>query len=304
MAGGVALLMEYLDDRLNSPEELRAITRLRVLAKVPLMAADQPRLMAALPSNSVAAESYRALRAGVGFASVDHPIRRLQITSPSPGEGKSTTAVNLATAMARNGKTVILVDADLRSPRLHELLDVDHSPGLSEVLAGMESLEDALRATPIENLTVVPAGYLPPEPAELLGSPVFDQVLDQLAARADVLIVDTPPCVPLTDPLLVAPRMDGVVLVIHAGHTSKAAVRQALDLLEHARAHVIGAVFNRVQPHGSAYPSYGYIYAQSGHTNGARHRSEISPRNGKTPPPEVDDALKRATVLHGVDEER
>ena len=193
LATSTVFLQEFLDDRVNAPEELERVTPLRTLARVPLMPPDQPRLMAALPTNSVTAESYRVLRASVGFAALDAPIRRLQITSASPGEGKSTTAVNLATALARDGKRVILLDADLRSPSLHRMLPVERSPGLAEVLVGMKSVEEALRPTEIGEPVAHALGGDPPNPAELLGSPRFTQILEQLDTQADILIIDTPP---------------------------------------------------------------------------------------------------------------
>jgi polysaccharide biosynthesis transport protein len=280
LAVSTVFLQEFMDDRVNSPEELERVTPLRTLARVPLMPADQSRMMSALPVNSLAAEAYRALRASIGFASIDAPIRRLQITSSSPGEGKSTTAVNLATAMARDGKRVVLVDADLRSPSLHRMLQVESSPGLSEVLVGMKSVEDALRPTGVENLLVLPTGPIPPNPAELLGSPRFAHLLEQLDGAADIVIVDTPPCVPVTDPVIIAARMDAVVMVLKVGETRKGAVKQTMEQLEQARARVVGIVFNQIQPHGSAY--YSYPYGQNGQ-NGHTNRRKVHGSNGKAP---------------------
>jgi capsular exopolysaccharide synthesis family protein len=286
LAISTVFLQEFLDDRVNTPEEMERISPLRTLARVPLMGTGQPRLMSALPAHSAVAESYRGLRAGVGFAAFDSPIRRLLITSAAPGEGKSTTAVNLATAMARDGKCVVLMDADMRSPSVHRFLELPQSPGLSQVLAGMTELTEALRQTEIENLIVLPAGTIPPNPAELLGSDAFLRVLEQLDELADVIVVDSPPCAVVTDPVIVAARMDGVVLVVHVGQTRKTALKQTTELLEHARARVVGVVYNQVQPHGSGYYYSHYRYYQNGHTNGHQNGHMPHARNGKAPQPD------------------
>jgi capsular exopolysaccharide synthesis family protein len=274
LAAATVFLQEYLDDRVNAPEEVERLVPLRVLAHVPQMAPHQPHLVADLPSNAPAAESYRALRSSVSFAGFDAPIRRLQITSPVKGEGKTTTAVNLATAMARDGKTVVLLDADMRAPSVHHALQISGEPGLSETLAGLAILEDSLQATDIENLLVLPAGKTPPNPAELLGSAAFDQLLTQLSEHADIVIVDSPPCLPVTDPVIVAARMDGVVLVLQLGATRKAGLKHTVDLLSHARARVVGIVFNQVQSHGTGYYYYHYspYYGDlNGNGNGQRN---------------------------------
>jgi polysaccharide biosynthesis transport protein len=286
LAFGTVMLQEYLDDRVNSPDEVERLTGLPTLAHVPLIAADQPRQIAALPVNSPVAESYRALRVAIGFAGVDAPIRRIQVTSPSKGEGKSTTSINLATAMARDGKQVILVDADMRSPSIHRLFDLPGSPGLSEALAGMTRATESLQLTAIENLRVLPAGTVPPNPAELLGSPTFSRVLEQLEAEADVILFDTPPCMPVTDPVIIAARMDGVLLVLHSGQTRKASIRQSIELLGRARARMVGAIFNQVQAHGrSYYYQHDYSYGQGDARERALPRRRH--RNGKEPQSEL-----------------
>jgi capsular exopolysaccharide synthesis family protein len=273
----MVFLQEYLDDRLNSPDDLENISVLPALAHVPLMPATEPRLVAALPANSHLAESYRALRASIGFAGVDTPIKRLQVTSAAKGEGKSVTSLNLATAMAMDGKRVVLVDADMRRPSLHRMLNLPETPGLSEMLVGMCSVEEGLRPTDVENLQVICAGAIPPNPAELLGSQALDQIIARLEEHADMLIFDSPPCMPVTDPLVIAPRMDGVLLVIHAGNTRKAGVKHVENLLRRARARLLGVVFNQVQADRNGYYYYSYYYSGDGYYS----QSEDG-KNGKT----------------------
>lgn len=259
-ACGMAFLQEYLDDRVNSPDDLERIAALPTLGHVPLMGPDQPRLVHSLPANSHVAESYRALRSSIGFASIDEPLRRLQVTSASKGEGKTVTSVNLATAMAMDGKKVILVDADLRRPTIHRVLNLPNSPGLTEVLLGLKSVDEAIQPTDIENLRVVCSGPIPPNPAELLGTRAFDHVIEQLEERADLVIFDTPPCMPVTDPLIVASRMDGVVLVLHVGKTKKGMIKHVQEMLSRARARVVGVVFNQVEHNKGGYYYYHYYY--------------------------------------------
>jgi succinoglycan biosynthesis transport protein ExoP len=282
LAVSTVLMQEYLDDRVREPEELERIASLRTMAYVPLMAADQPRLLASLGNNSQMAEAYRTLRASIGFAAFDGPIRRLQITSASQGEGKSTTSANLATAMARDGKRVILIDADLRSPSVHRLLGAPLSPGLSEVLAGMATLDAVLQPTEIENLRIISAGSIPPNPAELLSSRAFEEVIEQLDQRADVLIFDTPPCVPVIDPALVAGRMDAVILVLQVGETRRGSVKQTIELLRQTRTRVLGVVFNQVRPHARGYYYSHYDYDRYGYGPESAERNGRHRRNGKT----------------------
>jgi succinoglycan biosynthesis transport protein ExoP len=300
----MAFLQEYLDDRVHSPDDLERVAQLPTLGHVPMIPSGQSRLVASLPANSHVAEAYRALRSSVGFAGVDTPIRRLQVTSASAGEGKSTTSINLAISMAMDGKKVILVDADLRRPSLHRLLNVPNAPGLSELLVGMHSVDAAIHPTEVENLSFVPAGPVPPNPAELLGSQSFDRIVGELEARADVVVYDTPPCMPVTDPLVVAGRMDGVVLVLHADQTRKAAIRHAVELLTRARARVVGTVFNRVEPNRSGYYYHYYYYYYYGDGyysdpgNGKGHR-----RNGKSRRPHLNGGKEMAVAPRGRDEE-
>jgi capsular exopolysaccharide synthesis family protein len=280
LAAGMVFLQEYLDDRVNEPADVERGTGLPSLGHVPALAQPQGQL-AVLEAHTHAAEAYRALRSSVMFAALDAPVHRLQVTSPSKGEGKTTTAVNLATAMALDGKRVIIIDADLRRPSLHKVMGISASPGLSELLIANTTLDEVLHTTQIPGLSVLPAGTIPPNPAELLGRPAFEELLAELDARADVLIVDSAPCLPVTDPLIVAARMNGVMLVVFAGQTKKTAVKQALAMLDRARARVIGVVFNRVDTDRSTfyrqYYTDGY-YAELGTAHG---RNGKNGHNGK-----------------------
>ncbi|MGV3721641.1 MAG: CpsD/CapB family tyrosine-protein kinase, partial [Actinomycetota bacterium] len=188
-----------------------------------------------------------------------------------------------------DGKRVILIDADLRRPNIHRLFQLPASPGLSEVLVGMRTLDEALQPTELDNLKVICAGPIPPNPAELLNSRAFDALLEQLDERADVVILDSPPCIPVTDPLIVASRVDGVILVLQVGQTKKAAVKHAQELLFRARARLIGVVYNRVRQGKSGYYYYNYYYTADGYyaDDEPKRRFGKNGKNGKSDHPRL-----------------
>jgi polysaccharide biosynthesis transport protein len=304
LAIGTVFLQEFLDDRVNGAEEAERLCSLPTLAYVPLIEAEQPRLLSSHPTNSPVVEAYRSLRTGVSFAGLDAPIRRLMVTSAGKGEGKSTTAVNLATAMAQDGKRVILLDADMRAPTVHRFLDFDKAPGLADVLAGLKSVEEVLRTTRVDNLLLIPAGSVPPNPAELLGTPAFDAVLAQLDQQADVVIVDTPPCVLVTDPLIVAARMDAVLLVLQVGYSRKAGIKQMVEMLGRARARIIGLTFNKEPLHKRGYYYYRrYHYYGYGPYTEVTLREDQYRRNGTERKPDRQNGTALTTHRSGTDEE-
>ncbi|MBM3458076.1 MAG: polysaccharide biosynthesis tyrosine autokinase [Armatimonadetes bacterium] len=269
----VMALQEWVDDRIQSTEHVERFAGLASLGQIPVLDPTQRSELATLGEGAMVSEPYRSLRAGVGFSSLDQPIRRLLITSPHQGDGKTLTALNLAAAFALDGKRVILVDADLRRPMLHRLMNLPHESGLSMLLSGQAALEACLCPTGIPTLRVLPAGVLPPNPAELLGSMAMEDVLADLEDRADLVIVDSPPCLPVTDPLILASRVDGVLLVLTAGRTRRGPLRHAYRLLERARGRVIGVVLNRQRreaPEREGYEGYGEYGETSQPSRGRR----------------------------------
>ncbi|HZP83946.1 MAG TPA: polysaccharide biosynthesis tyrosine autokinase [Chthonomonadaceae bacterium] len=270
-----AMLQEFLDDRINSPDEARQISSVPALGYVPLVLREEAPLITDLRGGSTL-ESYRVLRSNVQFATVDRPICSLLVTSTIPGEGKSVTACNLAVAMALDGRRVILVDADLRRPTVHTKLGLpQQNAGLTNVLLGRRSLESALQETSIPGLRVLTAGSLPPNPAELLNSRAMHQLHEELKEHADVVIFDSPPCLATADAQVLSAMVDGVVYVVHLGETKKSALRHAFDLLRQAHANVLGVVFNKIDMTSKRdsyyYSQYGY-YSSRG--------SELKPANG------------------------
>ena len=202
-----------------------------------------PLLVAGLSPNSLAAEQYRQLRTRLAHAENAHALRSVLITSPQKGEGKSITAANLALTMAQElQRHVVIVEADLRKPSLQQLFGLTPGPGLAEVLSGAADLKDVMKFLPDHNLTVIAAGTAPANPAELLGSTAMRRLLDQLRTRFDRVILDTPPVLPLADVAVLAPMVDGALLVVRAGVTPKPAIENALRGFDSSR--LIGIVLN------------------------------------------------------------
>lgn len=189
---------------------------------------------------SPASEAYRTLRTNLSFYSVDEPIRTLVVTSPAPDEGKSTTIANLAVTLAQGDNRTILVDCDLRRPSLHKIFGVNNERGLTTMVLE-EAGEPFLEATAVENLWLVPSGPKPPNPADLLGSRRVDQVIASLSERADIVLIDAPPVIGVTDAAVLGAKVDGVLLVISAGNTRREHAERAKELLEKARVRIIGA---------------------------------------------------------------
>jgi capsular exopolysaccharide synthesis family protein len=224
-------------------------------ARSPVQLAHQ--LVAATAPHSLAAEQYRSLRTRIGRAGEGRAIRTLIVTSPAKGDGKSLTAANLALTMAQQfQQRVLLVDADLRQPSIHRLFGLASTPGLSDVLVGSALMNEALVTLRDHHLSVLPAGTLPSQPAELLGSVAMRQTLDRLGTQFDRIVLDMPPAVPLADVQIALSAADAVVMVVRAGVTPKPAIERALAGLD--RTKVLGLVLNE---YGGADSYTGYEYA-------------------------------------------
>lgn len=218
-----------------------------------------------LDSKSPVVESYRALWTNVQFASVDEKVKTILVSSPGPGEGKSLTVANLAVTMARMGAKTLVVDTDLRRPRLHHAFHNEKEPGLSEFLVGdgdrpSASFSDFVRETEVENLYLFPSGKRPPNPAELLSSHRMRQLVDELRPEFDMILFDSPPIVPVTDATLLASEIaDIVLLVVRSGETRREIAQKAQELLERVNANIFGVVLNTID-YAKRYGSYYYYY--------------------------------------------
>ena len=217
-------------------------------------------LVAAGAPQSIAAEQYRLLRTRVIRAENGRPCRTIIITSPNKGDGKSLTAANLALTMAQDPtQRVLVLDGDLRRPSIHRLFGIAETPGLSDVLMGGASLEDALVTIPDHRLTVLPSGLIPTQPAELLGSNGMRRLLDTLRTRFDRVLIDMPPVEPLADVAIALAMADGLLMIVRAGVTPKPAIERALASIDGAK--VLGLVLNDAGASAAGYQYAGYRYA-------------------------------------------
>ena len=218
------------------------------------------RLVAAGAPQSLAAEQYRLLRTRISRAENGRAMRAIIITSPNKGDGKSLTAANLALTMAQEfQQRVLLLDADLRRPSIHRLFGVSETPGLSDVLMGGASLDEALVMVQEHRLTLLPSGLIPTQPAELLGSAGMRRVLDLLRTRFDRILIDMPPVAPLADVAIASTMADGVLMIVRAGVTPKPAIERALSGIDAGK--VLGLVLNDAGGSGASYQYAGYRYA-------------------------------------------
>jgi capsular exopolysaccharide synthesis family protein len=210
-------------------------------------------------------EAYRSLRTNISFSSVDDAIRVVMVTSAKPGEGKTTTAVNLAVAYAQADKKVLILDADLRKPMMHQILNVSNRIGFTTLLANPCTIEQAVAATHISNLSLLTSGPIPPNPSEMLGSRRMAELLDELKTQFDIIIIDTPPALAVTDAQIVASRCDGVLLVVDAGKIKREHALKAKSNLERASARLLGVVLNNKNRKDVEAYYYDYYGAQDGH---------------------------------------
>ncbi len=259
---GVAFLREFLDDSIKSKDEFeRVAPGVPVLGLIPVVGAwrgkETPYMVSIADPTSPAAEAYRTLRTSIQFIALDQPMRTLQVTSANPQEGKTTTLANLAVALARSGSTVAIVCCDLRRPRVHEFFGLTNDVGFTSVLLGKVPLAGAMQEVPDQaRLSLLASGPLPPNPSELLASKRTVEVLGSLQAEYDIVLVDAPPVLPVTDALVLSGRVDATLLVAVAGATTRKEAARAVELLNQVDAPLVGAVLNGVDTEGS----YGYAY--------------------------------------------
>lgn len=257
-----AVLRSVLDTRVRSKEDISAITQLPVVGTIAKDPDSERRPLIALedPKNPLV-ESYRALRTNLRYLDVENNQKSIVVTSAGPGGGKSTTAANLAIVMADAGKRVVLIDADLRKPKVAKLLGIEGSVGLSDVLIGQASFEDTLQQWGRKQLFVLPSGRIPPNPSELLGSRAMEKVLDALSAHFDYIIIDSPPTLVVTDSAILSTRTGGALVVSAAGKTRKDELADAFDTLENVDGRVLGVIATMVPTKGPNLYNYGaYSY--------------------------------------------
>lgn len=274
---GIAILRDFLDNTVKDQNILESITGSAVVGTIPL---DKDRRRQAAISfesdNTPIAEAFRKLRTNLQFLAVDNPPRVIVLTSSVPSEGKSTTAINVALALAEAGHRVVIVDGDMRRPSLHKYLDLIGSVGFSTVLSGGVTLDEALQKTRFQGLTVLAAGAVPPNPSELLGSQAARKMLTELRERFDYVIVDSTPLLAVTDAAILAAGADGVLIMVRFGRTTRDQLAHAVGNLESVGAPVLGSVFTLVPMRGGSAYNYSY-YGSETPQGQSRRRSADRP---------------------------
>lgn len=211
-------------------------------------------------SKSPISEAFRTLRTNVQFTSVDSETKKIMVTSAGPREGKSTTVANLAVSIAQTGKTVLVVDADLRNPTQHKIFGLDNVQGLSLALVQDQDYRDYVRETAVPGLLVITGGPIPPNPAELVGSKRMKRLIEEVSQQYDVVLIDTPPIVAVTDAAILAQEVDGVILVLASGEVNKDFAQRAKEQLDKVDAKILGAVLNKADMKTSEYYYYYYYH--------------------------------------------
>jgi non-specific protein-tyrosine kinase len=261
LAVAFVFLLDYLDDTIKSPQEITADTNLSTLGTIAMIKGDDPsdRLVTSTSPRDPVSEAYRVLRTNLNFSAVDAELKTVLVTSSSPSEGKSTTAANLAVVLAQTGKRVALVDADLRRPIQHKIFNTANNQGLTTaILDNNTPVAFHLQKTKMPDLQLMTSGPIPPNPAELLNSHRMIQVVEALLEEVDMVIFDTPPVLTVADATILAPRMQGTLLVVESGKTRRAALSQSFERLSNTNAHLLGVVINKLNPR--RLRGYGYYY--------------------------------------------
>jgi succinoglycan biosynthesis transport protein ExoP len=276
LAAGIAFLVEYLDDTLKTPEDIERELNLTVLGLIADMGYDKknngdnfPEIIhVAEKPRSPIAEAFRSLRTNLEFSGVDRPLHILLVTSAGPGEGKSTIAANLAFILSQSGKRVILLDADLRRPNIHRIMDIPNRVGLSDLLRGKLAIQDVLRPwNGFTQLSIITSGSLPPNPSELLGSEKMGHILKELSSLVDFIVVDTPPSL-VADAQILSPKVDGILFVVQPGKTHVDSARTTVEQLVRVQARLLGVVLNRIpRNRGYYYGGYRHYSPYSYYTN-------------------------------------
>lgn len=269
LAGGIVFLIEALDDTIKGPEDIARHLNLPVLSIIAKIEEEhQEELIAATHPRSPITEAFRSMRTNIQYAHVDAPLQTIMVTSPAPQDGKSLIAANLGVVIAQSQLQVAVVDADLRRSSQHIIFRTPNRIGLSDsFIQASGYINGTLRKTAVENLVVLPSGPLPPNPSELIGSEKMTEILSQIMKEADMIIIDTPPLMLVTDAVALAPRVDGVILVVRVGITKLAAAKQAALQLRRSGAKVLGVVLNDPENNHTRYNYYyqGYPYNFDGY---------------------------------------
>ena len=287
---GLAFFFEYLDNTVKTPEDVEQMIRLPSFGMVPEISngrrnrlekgASYPvELITHRHPKSILSEAYRNVRTSLLLSFSEKPPKKIAITSPNPVEGKTTTVINTAIALSQTGAQVVVVDTDMRKPRIHHIFNGgDNGTGLSNFLSGNADLASIVKKTEVPNLYYIPSGPIPPNPSELLGSNRFKNMMGALEKKFDHVLLDTPPVLGFADSLILSSSVDGVVLVVVGGKTPRETLQRAKEVLHQVNAKILGVVINRVDmrrgDYGYYYYRYHYYYGENGKKKQLPYSSE------------------------------
>jgi succinoglycan biosynthesis transport protein ExoP len=268
---GLAFFFEYLDNTIKTPEDLEQWVRLPSFGMVPEISNGRRRRLEKGTSypvelityghpKSMLSEAYRSIRTSILLSSSEKPPKKITITSPNPAEGKTTTVINTAIALSQTGAQVIIIDADMRKPKVHKIFNHENGMGLSNFLSGHGDLESIVKKSEVPNLFYIPSGPVPPNPSELLGSNLFKNMLESLEARYDHILLDSPPVLGFADAIILSTCVNGVILTVLGGKTPRETLQRAKEALQQTHTKILGVVINRVDIRRSDYGYYYYRY--------------------------------------------
>jgi len=284
VTAGFAFLVEFLDDTLKTPDDIKDILDTPVIGFIgelkhsPKQDEDALGVYVAKNPRSPVAEAFRSLRTNLEYSSVDNPARTILVTSSGESEGKSTVAANLAIVQAQSGKNVIIIDADMRRPKVHVQFNKSNRRGLSDVVTGKLRIDDVVKTyDQVENLSIITCGTIPPNPSELLGSERMSQTLKDLEERFDLVIIDTPPMI-VSDAQILSGKVDGVIFVVIPGQTRAIAALRPIEELQRIGSHVLGIVANKI-PKSRDYYYGGYNYYSPYSNHYSYHTETIAPNS-------------------------
>jgi len=267
---GLAFFFEYLDNTVKNPEDVEQLIRLPSFGMVPEISYERKKRLekASCPvelvthghPKSILSEAYRNIRTSILLSFSEKPPKKIVITSPNPSEGKTTTVINTAIALSQTGAQVLVIDGDMRHPRIHKIFNEENGAGLSNFLSGNAPIESVIKKTEVPNLYYMPAGPIPPNPSELIGSKLFKVMMDSLGKKFDHIILDSPPALGFADSVILSTAVDGVVIVVLGGKTPRETLQRTKEILCQVNAKILGVVINRVDIHRSDYGYYYYRY--------------------------------------------
>jgi capsular exopolysaccharide synthesis family protein len=254
VAAMVVFLVAFLQDEIRDPGEFTRRWGVPVLGLITSYHTNGEQIITIAKPRMPVSEAFRSIRTNLQFSGIDAPLRSMLVTSASPSDGKTSVAANLATVFAQSEKDVVIIDADLRRPRLHKVFKLSNRIGLSDYfIRTPDRMTGAIKQTPVNGLNIVTSGSLPPNPSELLSSNKMKEVLDLLSSHYDMLIVDSPPLLAVTDALVLARFVDGVILVIDPRRSKRGAIRQAIEQLQRTEVRLLGVVLNNIKVKRSSY---------------------------------------------------